>query len=217
MGLRCGAREDIAGHITWEREPGKLLINPWGLWWDEVKGSDVCTVDYDGNVIEGKWDVTPAFHIHTELHKRRPSARVVVHNHPYHVVVLAALGVFPEIMHQQGSMFADDLVLIDEYTGEIDDAELGGELAERIGDAQERASWSATGSSSRRRPTAEEAVYRSASIDRMCRLAYDVLVSGRSHHPLGKRTRRGHEEVAARARHRGLLERRGADAAARSP
>ena len=181
---RTGFSEDIAGHITWEREPGKLLINPWGLWWDEVKGSDVCLVDYDGNVLEGKWDVTPAFHIHTELHKRRPDARVVVHNHPYYVVVLAALGVLPEIMHQQGSMFDGDLVLIDEYTGEIDDAELGGELADRIGDAKNALLVShgiiVTAE------TVPEAVYRSASIDRMCRIAYDVLVSGRPHHPLGK-------------------------------
>jgi ribulose-5-phosphate 4-epimerase/fuculose-1-phosphate aldolase len=182
---RTGFSEDIAGHITWERESdGKLLINPWGLWWDEISGSDICTVDYDGKVLAGKWDVTPAFHIHTELHRRRPDARVVVHNHPYYVVVLAALGVLPEIVHQQASMFADDLVLVDEYTGEIDDPQLGADLAEKIGDAKNAILVShgiiVTA------PTIAEATYRSASIDRMCRLAYDVMVSGRSAIPLGR-------------------------------
>ena len=132
---RGGFSEDIAGHITWARDDGSLMINPWGLWWDEMTASDVCRVDYDGHVLSGKWDVTPAFHIHTELHRRRPDARVVVHNHPYHVVVLAAIGMLPEIVHQQGSMFDDDLVLVEEYTGEVDDAALGAELAERIGGA----------------------------------------------------------------------------------
>ena len=64
---RGGFSEDIAGHITWARDDGSLMINPWGLWWDEMTASDVCRVDYDGKVLSGKWDVTPAFHIHTEV------------------------------------------------------------------------------------------------------------------------------------------------------
>jgi ribulose-5-phosphate 4-epimerase/fuculose-1-phosphate aldolase len=186
---RGGFSEDIAGHITWARDDGSLMINPWGLWWDEMTASDVCRVDYDGNVLSGKWDVTPAFHIHTELHRRRPDARVVVHNHPYHVVVLAAIGMLPEIVHQQGSMFDDDLVLVEEYTGEVDDAALGAELAERIGGASNAILVShgiiVTA------PTIAEATYRSASIDRMCKLAYDVMLSGRAPIPLAKGLREG--------------------------
>ncbi|HEX4016379.1 MAG TPA: class II aldolase/adducin family protein [Frankiaceae bacterium] len=186
---RGGFSEDIAGHITVVRDDGSLMINPWGLWWDEMAASDVCRVDYDGNVLGGKWDVTPAFHIHTELHRRRPDARVVVHNHPYHVVVLAAIGMLPEIVHQQGSMFDDDLVLVEEYSGEVDDAQLGAELAERIGSASNAILVShgiiVTA------PTIAEATYRSASIDRMCKLAYDVMLSGRSPIPLAKGLREG--------------------------
>ena len=40
--------------------------------------SDICAVDADGDVIAGQWDVTPAVHIHTELHRappRRPGRR----------------------------------------------------------------------------------------------------------------------------------------------
>src|SRR5207245_6756647 len=96
---------------------------------------DVCAIGFDGNVREGRWDVTPAIHIHTELHRRRPDAHVVVHNHPYYVSLLAAVGVLPEIVHQTGSMFDGDLRFVDEYTGEIDSAELGADLADRIGDA----------------------------------------------------------------------------------
>ena len=107
-----------------------MWVNPWGLWWDEVTASDVCAVDFDANVIEGRWDVTPAIHIHTELHKRRHDARIVVHNHPYHVSLLAATGELPEIVHQTGTMFDGDLRFVDEYTGEIDSPELGADLAE---------------------------------------------------------------------------------------
>ena len=60
--------------------------------WQELTASDICVVDQDAKVVRGRWDVTPAIHIHTELHRVRHDARVVIHNHPYYVCVLAALG-----------------------------------------------------------------------------------------------------------------------------
>jgi ribulose-5-phosphate 4-epimerase/fuculose-1-phosphate aldolase len=180
---REGFAENIAGHITWQR-PGDphMLVNPWGLWWREIAASDVCTVDTEGRVVAGRWDVTPAIHIHTELHRVRPDARVVIHNHPYHVCVLAAVGELPRIVHQTGSMFASDLRLVEEYTGEVDTPRLGAELAEMIGDASVAVLAShgviVTG------PTIEEATYRAASIDRACRMAYDVMRLGRDPLPL---------------------------------
>jgi ribulose-5-phosphate 4-epimerase/fuculose-1-phosphate aldolase len=181
---RSGFSENIAGHITVAAEGGSMWVNPWGLWWDEVKASDLCRVDADGRVLEGKWDVTPAIHIHTELHRRRPDARVVVHNHPYHVTVLAGAGILPELVHQTGSMFDGDLHLVQEYTGEVDSAELAVRLAEQIGD------YSTTILASHgvivTAPTIEEATYKAASIDRVCRLAYDLLAIGRDPLPIGR-------------------------------
>jgi ribulose-5-phosphate 4-epimerase/fuculose-1-phosphate aldolase len=179
-----GFSENIAGHITMIKDDtGAMWINPWGLWWDEVSASDLCVVDRDGAVVEGRWDVTPAFHIHTELHRARPDARVVVHNHPYYVTVLAAVGVLPEIVHQTGSMFSGDLSIVEEYTGEVDDAVLGAQLAELIGGCSTVILAShgviVTGANIR------EATYRAASIDRMCRLAYDVMILGRAPLPIG--------------------------------
>ena len=173
-----GFAENLAGHITWQR-PGQenLLVNPWGLWWREVAASDVCEVDMDARVVAGKWDVTPAIHIHTELHRARPDARVVVHNHPYYVCVLAAVGILPELVHQTGALFSGELRMVEEYGGEIDSPLLGAELAEAIGDATcavlANHGVIITGS------TVEEATYRAATIDRVCRMAYDVMVLGK--------------------------------------
>jgi len=180
---RTGFSENIAGHITWAPDGSDdLFINPWGLWWEEIKASDVCRVNRDGRVLEGKWDVTPAIHIHTELHRRRPDARIVIHNHPYYVTVLAAVGVLPEIMHQTGSMFHGDLAFVTEYTGEVDDAELGANLADMIGHKSTAILAShgiiITGA------TIAEATYRAASIDRMCRIAYDIMRLGKDPLPI---------------------------------
>jgi ribulose-5-phosphate 4-epimerase/fuculose-1-phosphate aldolase len=175
---RGGFTENISGHITM-RHPGgaDLWVNPWGLWWDEISASDLCRVDSDANVVEGKWDVTPAIHIHTELHRRRHDAAVVIHNHPYHVTVLAALGLLPEMVHQTTAMFDGDLAFVEEYTGEVATADLGAELAASIGDKAvvilANHGVIVTGSS------VEEATYRAATVDRQCRLMYDVVTSGR--------------------------------------
>src|SRR5690348_863930 len=160
----------MAGHITWQPEgQTDMYVNPWGLWWQELTASDICVVNEDARVVRGRWDVTPAIHIHTELHRRRPDARVVVHNHPYHVVVLAGAGILPELVHQTGSMFDGDLHFVQEYSGEVDSAELAVALAEQIGD------YSTTILASHgvivTAPTIEEATYKAASIDRVCRLA----------------------------------------------
>jgi ribulose-5-phosphate 4-epimerase/fuculose-1-phosphate aldolase len=177
---REGFTENIAGHITMRDDTtGHFWVNPWGLWWDEIAASDLCRVDDGAEVVEGKWDVTPAIHIHTELHRRRDDAAVVIHNHPYHVTVLAALGLLPEMVHQQAAMFDGDLAFVDEYTGEIANAELGADLAERIGTASvvvlANHGVIVTG------PSVEEATYRAATIDRECRLMYDVVTSGRAY------------------------------------
>ncbi|MCV7381742.1 aldolase [Mycobacterium alsense] len=172
-----GFAENMAGHITWQRDgQTDMLVNPWGLWWQELTASDICVVDSGARVVRGRWDVTPAIHIHTELHRVRDDARVVIHNHPYYACVLAALSRLPELVHQTGSLYLDDLRLVDTYDGEIDTPARAAELAARIGGANltilANHGVIATG---RNLP---EAVYRAASIERACKLAYDVMLTG---------------------------------------
>jgi len=61
-----GFAENLAGHITWQpKGRTDMYVNPWGLWWQEVSAGDICVLDEDAHVVQGKWDVTPAIHIHT--------------------------------------------------------------------------------------------------------------------------------------------------------
>jgi ribulose-5-phosphate 4-epimerase/fuculose-1-phosphate aldolase len=173
-----GFAENMAGHITWQLDgQSGMLVNPWGLWWSELTASDICAVDADARVVRGRWDVTPAIHIHTELHRVRDDARVVIHNHPYYVCVLAALGRLPELVHQTGSLVLDDMGLIDAYGGEVDSPSRAADLAAHIGSANltilANHGVIATGRN------LAEAVYRAASIERVCKLAYDVMLTGR--------------------------------------
>ena len=170
--------ENLAGHITvldGAGEENSMLVNPWGLWWSEVAAGDICRIDADGAVIEGEWRVTPAIHIHSELHRAQPANRVVIHNHPYWSTVLAALGHLPEIFHQTGCLFDGDMVFVDEYDGEIADPASGAALAEAVGGAP--VALLANHGVLVCGATIEEAVYRAASFDRQCRLSYDVLLA----------------------------------------
>lgn len=173
-----GWQENLSGHITVMCDDGSIAANPWGKWWSEVRASDVVHVDLDtGAVVRGALDVTPAVFLHTELHRARPDARVVVHNHPYHATLLACLGVAPVISHQNSALFEDDIGVVDEYEGTVESTSAGEWLASRVGKATAvlLANHGAivTGASF------GEACYRAVAFERMCRFTVDALRTGR--------------------------------------
>ena len=163
--------ENMTGHIT-VQQGDRFLVNPWGLWWGEVRTSDLLTIDADGTVTAGEWDVTPAVHLHTELHRKRADAAVVVHNHPPYATALAAIGELHELVHQNSSILADELVLVTDYDGEVDQPTLGAELADRIGDAS--VALLVSHGVIVTAPTIEEAVYKSVLFERTCMLHWLV-------------------------------------------
>lgn len=179
---REGWEENLAGHITVALDDGGLLVNPWGKWWHEVRASDIVRLDADGTIVAGTWDVTPAVFLHTELHRARPDARVVVHNHPYHATLLACLGIVPEISHQNSALLAGDLVVVDEYDGTVESESAGRWLAARIGAATAALLTNhgaiVTGASM------GAACYRAVILERTCRFAVDALRIGAPLRPL---------------------------------
>jgi ribulose-5-phosphate 4-epimerase/fuculose-1-phosphate aldolase len=168
--------ENFTGHITWQLpDTSTLLVNPWGMWWNEVTASRISVVDLDGEVVAGA-PPTEAIFIHTELHRSRPDARVVIHNHPPYGTLLASLGLLPEISHQAGCLFLDDMVLVDEYRGAVNDETSGQALAAEIGDATGvmlvNHGVLVTGADM------AEAVYRAITFERMCEMTYQQLQVG---------------------------------------
>ena len=80
-----GWTELIYSHIT-ARVPGPdhhYLINPYGLWYNEVTASNLVKVDLDGKVLDGsKYPVNLAgFVIHSAIHASREDALCVIHTH----------------------------------------------------------------------------------------------------------------------------------------
>jgi ribulose-5-phosphate 4-epimerase/fuculose-1-phosphate aldolase len=173
---RAGWQENMTGHVTWVEEGSdNMWCNPWGIWWEETKASDICLVAESGKVTGGKWSVSGAVFIHTELHRVRPDARIAVHGHPYYTTLLAALGVAPRFLHQNSCLFDGEIGFVDEYDGIIGNADAGMCLAKRIGNATGvvLANHGAivTGA------TIAEACYRAEIFERMSKFTYEALLA----------------------------------------
>ncbi|WP_082594598.1 class II aldolase/adducin family protein [Sphingomonas sp. Root710] len=96
-----GMSDMAATHIS-ARVPGDqehFLINPLGLFFDEITASSLIKVDVDGHVIEGNSaDLNPAgFVIHSAIHLARPDLICVLHTHTRanNAVAMQADGLLP--------------------------------------------------------------------------------------------------------------------------
>jgi ribulose-5-phosphate 4-epimerase/fuculose-1-phosphate aldolase len=77
------------------RVPGKeaFFIQPFGLLFEEVTASSLLTVDFDGNVLEGKeyqYNRT-GYVIHGSIYKNRPDLNAVFHLHTVSGIAVSAM------------------------------------------------------------------------------------------------------------------------------
>jgi ribulose-5-phosphate 4-epimerase/fuculose-1-phosphate aldolase len=84
----------IFTHIS-ARVPGPehhFLINPYGLFFEEMTASSLVKVDLDGNVVQDTpYSVNPAgFTVHSAIHMAREDAQVVIHLHTDQGVAVAS-------------------------------------------------------------------------------------------------------------------------------
>ncbi|MDF3312229.1 class II aldolase/adducin family protein [Rhodococcus sp. T2V] len=196
----AGMALDVAGHITEMRDDGTMLSTPYGKWWFELQASDMLILDSDGSVLEGNLDVTPAIHIHTEIHRRRPDARVIIHNHPHYSTLLSSLHMIPEIIEQQAVIFDDEVVLFDEFTGGINDVDSGRHLADTVGDKGNVVLLANHGLLTFAE-TLEEATYRFFSFERSCKFNYEAMASGRKPVTVPEAPRREMKEIMKKYNH----------------
>jgi ribulose-5-phosphate 4-epimerase/fuculose-1-phosphate aldolase len=132
---REGYNDHLAGHITCNLGDGTLLCNPWLLTWDEIVPSQLLRIDLDGRVVEGDWPVPPGIPLHLELHKLRADIGWAVHNHPLYGTVWADMGEIPPILDQSSSLGGGALVLVNEYSGPVNDSASARRAVEQMGGA----------------------------------------------------------------------------------
>jgi ribulose-5-phosphate 4-epimerase/fuculose-1-phosphate aldolase len=100
-----GWEDLVFTHIT-ARVPGseeQFLINPYGMYFDEITASSLVKIDLHGNKVgESPFPVNPAgFVIHSAIHAARHDARCVLHTHTLNGVAVSAQreGLLPISQH----------------------------------------------------------------------------------------------------------------------
>lgn len=112
-----GMTDLVYNHITArvpsasDAEPERLLINAYGLLYDEITASNLLTIDIDGNVVanaHSQYGVNQAgYVIHGAIHEARPDVGCVIHTHTRAGMAVSAMscGLLP--LTQTAMRFAD--------------------------------------------------------------------------------------------------------------
>jgi ribulose-5-phosphate 4-epimerase/fuculose-1-phosphate aldolase len=136
VAARMGWQEHIGGHFSL-RVPGRddrILINPMGLLWSEVRASDLIVADFRGNKVEGELPLErTAACIHCHVHAANADAACVIHTHtPYATGLAAVDNPKFEFIHQGGLRFFGDIGYYNEFNGLVTADEEGLRVADAI-------------------------------------------------------------------------------------
>ena len=138
LAARLGLSEGICNHFSYALPGGedRILLNPYGLHWSEVRASDLLVVRPDGGVLEGEGEAElTAVCIHGGIHVRNPRARCVLHTHMAHATALTAIedGRL-EPVTQNALRFHGDVAYDDHYHGLAHDDAEAARMAAALGD-----------------------------------------------------------------------------------
>lgn len=86
LGLNRGS----TGNLSVRRGDG-CLITPTGMGADDMKAQDFVWVGEDGSTMEGDWQPSSEWQLHTAIYKARADVHAVVHTHSVHATALACL------------------------------------------------------------------------------------------------------------------------------
>ncbi|MGE3149056.1 MAG: class II aldolase/adducin family protein, partial [Pseudorhodoplanes sp.] len=168
----------VWNHITL-RIPGTehILINRFGLRYDEIRASNLLKITLDGEVLDG----TPeelnftGYVIHGAIHKTRKDVSCVMHTHSRGGQGVAALkqGLLP--LAQEGMLFYEDVAYHD-YEGYSDDTEECDRIAAHFGNHWQMIMRNHGLLTAGR--NVGEAYWRMYYLEMCCQLQMDVMATG---------------------------------------
>ncbi len=175
-----GMSDQLATHISSRvpDEEGTYLLNPLGLYFDEVTASSLIKVDYAGHALsDSPYPVNRAgVVIHSAVLEARPDVRSVVHTHTRAGMAVSALecGLLPLC---QTAMGFHDRIGMHEYEGVAFDESEKARLARDLGPHRAmilRNHGLLTASDS-----VAHALDLMINLDRACQIQLDALATGR--------------------------------------
>lgn len=123
---------DYNGHASIRLDDGRMLINIGSCQRSRLTVDDLCTIDFEGNVIEGKGKPPLEFHLHAGIYRARPDVRAIVHAHPKWSTFLTMVGEPYRPVYAQGSLVYPMPVL--DSPSSINNRAMADRLAATLGD-----------------------------------------------------------------------------------
>ncbi len=105
--IRMLERSDIIdynGHASIRVGDDRMFINIGSCQRSLLTIDDICTIAFDGTVIEGNGKPPLEFHLHAGVYKARPDVKSVVHAHPKWSTFLTIVGESYQPVYAQGSL-----------------------------------------------------------------------------------------------------------------
>jgi L-fuculose-phosphate aldolase len=133
--IRMLERSDIIdynGHASTRAGDNRMFINIGSCQRSRLTTADICTIDLDGNVLEGNGKPPLEFHLHAGIYRARPDVEAVVHAHPKWSTFLTLTGHGYEPVYGQGSLVYPMPVL--DSPRSINNPEMAARLAATLGD-----------------------------------------------------------------------------------
>ena len=95
---------DYNGHASIRLDGNRMLINIGSCQRSKLTIADICTIDMEGNVIEGNGKPPLEFHLHAGVYRARADVKAVVHAHPKWSTFLTMVGQSYQPVYAQGSL-----------------------------------------------------------------------------------------------------------------
>ena len=180
--VKYGWTDLIYTHIA-ARVPGEdnaYLINPYGLFFDEITASSLVKVDFDGNVLDpvgGEYNMAGHL-IHSAVLKARPEINFTLHTHTRAGAAVSAMqcGLLP--LSQHSNIILDQIAYHDyaQVTSDEEECErLGRDLGDKYLMVMRNHGNLACGR------TAAEAFHFLYYLEMSCKIQVDVLASGKDY------------------------------------
>lgn len=110
MMLAKGYTVGTGGNVSMLVDRGDILaITPSDREYMELTPDDICIVDFDLNLIEGKYNPSRETVLHIAVYKNRPDANAVIHSHPIYTSIFALINrpipaIFDEVVMTIGDI-----------------------------------------------------------------------------------------------------------------
>jgi ribulose-5-phosphate 4-epimerase/fuculose-1-phosphate aldolase len=135
--IRMLERSDIIdynGHASIRAGEDRIFINIGSCQRSQLTTDDICTIDFEGNVIEGNGKPPLEFHLHAGIYKARPDVDAIVHAHPKWSTFLTITGQSYLPIYAQGTLVYPLPVL--DSPDSINNPEMAKRLSDTLGDGR---------------------------------------------------------------------------------